>query len=526
MPSLPRRIKLSIALTLGAVLACILGLFAYQGRHLRQEVAAAKVLDATRLVREKFVAMAAPIHRDLTLVAQWGRGGLLDLDDPRGLSLKMLPLLESLPLVSGLLLADTDGREFFLLREQSAWLVRTAAEYRPGMHVDIRRLGPGGAWPESRQEARAFDPRTRPWFAGALQAPAEAPVYWTAPYRFQTMDQYGITAARRWETPGAGPVVRVAAMDLRLDELFRFLAGMQVSPGARVVLVRKDGTPLAPSAEALPRGASAAAGAMAPTADALVRAALETWEAHPKATPVTTAFRHAGQAWWAGFEPLVPGGANTWIGVLVPEADLENNFRRAWLWVALLGSLATAGGGLLLYGILHRYGPHAAAAPPLPGGAGADDLRALIASGENSRLEFKSTLRTNLRTGQADKAIELAWLKSVAAFLNSSGGTLLVGVGDDGGVVGIAPDGFDNPDKALLHVKNLVNQHIGAEFSRHIDCRVHTLESRTVVAITCGPAENPVFLAVGKNEDFYIRSGPSSTRLSMSQMVRYLEQRR
>ena len=75
-------------------------------------------------------------------------------------------------------------------------------------------------------------------------------------------------------------------------------------------------------------------------------------------------------------------------------------------------------------------------------------------------------------------------------------------------------------------MKNLINQHIGAEYSHFIDCDLTTIGWKTIVVITCEKALDPVFLKVGKNEDFYIRSGPSSVRLSMSQMVKYLEQRK
>jgi len=517
MPHHSRRLPIAIAFTVGTVLIAVLGAIAFRGVRLQQEVAADKVLAATRLVREQFVAMAAPIGRDLQLVAQWGRAGLLDMDDPPGLGRQLIPLLDSQPLVAGLLLTDTEGREFYLLRQASGWLVRTAGAFGSGAEVDVSRWEAGGARVETRRAPRAFDPRTRPWFAGALQAPEDAPIHWTAPYRFQTLEQVGVTAALRWADPEVGGLIRVAAMDVRLDDLFRFLAGMEVTPGARVVLIRRDGTFLAPPAQG-------AAGPADAPAEGLLRSAREAWETHRRETPTAAAFRHEGRSWWAGFEPLAPGRANTWIGILVPEEDLEGNFRRAGLGLILLGVAATAAGALLIFRLLRR--PEAApasATPPAPDPAAA--LRALIAGGESATLEFKSTLRTNLKTGQADKAIELAWLKSVVAFLNSGGGTLLIGVGDDQTVAGIGPDGFDSADKALLHVKNLVNQHIGAEFSRHVDCRIHLLDGRTVVRIACRPVESPVFLSVGKNEDFYVRSGPSSIRLGMRQMVRYLEQR-
>ena len=86
--------------------------------------------------------------------------------------------------------------------------------------------------------------------------------------------------------------------------------------------------------------------------------------------------------------------------------------------------------------------------------ADAQPLARIIQQGENDQVEFKSTLRWNLKSDRSERVIEKAWLKTVVAFLNSSGGTLIVGVDDDGTILGIAPDRFDNEDKYLLHVNN------------------------------------------------------------------------
>ena len=76
----------------------------------------------------------------------------------------------------------------------------------------------------------------------------------------------------------------------------------------------------------------------------------------------------------------------------------------------------------------------------------------LIEQGENDQVEFKSTLRWNLYTQAKDKAMEKAILKTIAAFMNSSGGTLLVGVADDGSLLGLKQDNFANHDKLLLYL--------------------------------------------------------------------------
>ena len=69
--------------------------------------------------------------------------------------------------------------------------------------------------------------------------------------------------------------------------------------------------------------------------------------------------------------------------------------------------------------------------------ASIDDL---IAAGESETIEFKSTARVNLHTGEADPKMEHVIVKTVCGLLNHEGGTLLIGVADDGQVLGIEPD--------------------------------------------------------------------------------------
>ena len=74
-------------------------------------------------------------------------------------------------------------------------------------------------------------------------------------------------------------------------------------------------------------------------------------------------------------------------------------------------------------------------------------LQSLIDIGENDRFELKSTLRWNLKANKPGKEIENSWLKTIIAFLNTDGGILLVGVEDDGNVLGLEPDKVPNADK-------------------------------------------------------------------------------
>ena len=68
--------------------------------------------------------------------------------------------------------------------------------------------------------------------------------------------------------------------------------------------------------------------------------------------------------------------------------------------------------------------------------AGEETFESRISKGEGMQVEFKATLRVNLHTNQNDVKMEHAVLKTLAAFLNSKGGTLFIGVNDSGEVVG------------------------------------------------------------------------------------------
>ncbi len=105
----------------------------------------------------------------------------------------------------------------------------------------------------------------------------------------------------------------------------------------------------------------------------------------------------------------------------------------------------------------------------------------LIEHGENEQLEFKSSLRTNIHTKKPDKKIELAVLKTITAFLNTDGGTLLVGVADDGSISGIDHDGFSTNDKFYQHYTNLVQNHIGNEYLPLIKSKLIQIKEKTIL---------------------------------------------
>jgi len=153
------------------------------------------------------------------------------------------------------------------------------------------------------------------------------------------------------------------------------------------------------------------------------------------------------------------------------------------------------------------------------------DLSKMVINGESEAVEFKSTLRTNLHTGSKDPRMELAILKTLAGFLNTNGGTLVVGVSDDGSPVGIHLDDFANEDTMSLHLVNIVKSRMGITAMTTLHIHFDDHDDYRVMVVKCLKAQSPIFVKDGDAEHFYIRTGPSTTELSPSQTQDYIKQR-
>lgn len=150
----------------------------------------------------------------------------------------------------------------------------------------------------------------------------------------------------------------------------------------------------------------------------------------------------------------------------------------------------------------------------------------IIKGGESQYVEFKTSLRWNSHINAPDPKLEHSVLKSIVAFMNTDGGTLFVGVTDNGEIAGIDEDHFPNDDKFLLHFGNLFNDKIGRAFTKFMEYGVISLDGKSVMKVTCQRSDRPVFLKSNQRQDeFFVRHGPSSVELSMSEFNTYSKDR-
>jgi len=260
----------------------------------------------------------------------------------------------------------------------------------------------------------------------------------------------------------------------------------------------------------------------------IVAASLNEWTRGNREFDEPLRFNVNNTSYWSGFRLIKGERALLRLGFIIPEKDLFGQVQERQGILIILYILILLSGFVMITWLVKKYrNPLSRSSRYLTDDSNIEHLvLQIIKNGESYRSEFKSTMRMNLKTGEAGREIEMAWLKAVSAFMNSEGGILLFGIEDNGQILGIEADNFENEDRTRLHFKNLINQHIGAEFSSSLRFHILTLSEKTVAALECEPSPKPVFLKNKSEEFFYIRSGPSSIKLSASKAIEYLENRK
>jgi hypothetical protein len=167
--------------------------------------------------------------------------------------------------------------------------------------------------------------------------------------------------------------------------------------------------------------------------------------------------------------------------------------------------------------------------PPDPILSRLDVVRSLIASGEGHNVEFKASLRYDLQTHLVNRELPKVVAKTVAGFLNGGGGTLLIGVSDDGRVLGLESDlstlSTKNRDGFERALRTALDLHLGVLIGPRLAVAFVDLDGSTVAQVTCPPHDSPVFFRDGDRQEFYIRDGNQTKPIGVRDMHEYVRAR-
>ena len=155
----------------------------------------------------------------------------------------------------------------------------------------------------------------------------------------------------------------------------------------------------------------------------------------------------------------------------------------------------------------------------------------LLTAGESRDVEFKSSARFNKHTGSKDERMELTIAKTVAALSNSNGGALLVGVDDDGQVLGLDDD-FSlmkrpDADRFELWLRDYLTRVVGAATTADLEVSFPDVSGSEICLVRVGKSNRPVFLTPRKGAapELWIRVGNSTRELPLDQAFAYAAKR-
>jgi hypothetical protein len=153
----------------------------------------------------------------------------------------------------------------------------------------------------------------------------------------------------------------------------------------------------------------------------------------------------------------------------------------------------------------------------------------LIQQGEGQFVEFKATMRYNTKATRRDHEMDREVGRALCGFMNTQGGTLIIGVDDKGKALGLDNDlstlGKKDEDGFELAFTDIVTSYLKLPDRRHIKPYFEDYDCKRVYVVEVGASDEPIYCLFDKNteHEFYIRVGNSTRKLDLKEAVEYIQ---
>ncbi len=152
---------------------------------------------------------------------------------------------------------------------------------------------------------------------------------------------------------------------------------------------------------------------------------------------------------------------------------------------------------------------------------------------ESLNVELKSSFRYDIRLKQSNpKVLEKIIAKTIAAFMNTEGGTLFIGVDDEGNILGLQNDyetlKKQNSDGFEIELRQAVEKYTRNKIANeNFKLKFHSIDEKEISEVIISPAPKPVIIydEGGKQQEFYVRVGNSSRPYSWDEFYEYSKRR-
>ena len=146
---------------------------------------------------------------------------------------------------------------------------------------------------------------------------------------------------------------------------------------------------------------------------------------------------------------------------------------------------------------------------------------------DQNQMEYKLGGKTFSSQKKIQQFLENIVLKTIASFLNSRGGRLIIGVHEkdnDKEVVGIEREGFKSNDNYERHLVGLMNNAFGVNIvSKYISTYIKNIKGKDVCIVDIEKLQGKIIAYV--NDEIYVRTGPRVDKLTIKEVVKFVEEK-
>jgi hypothetical protein len=154
------------------------------------------------------------------------------------------------------------------------------------------------------------------------------------------------------------------------------------------------------------------------------------------------------------------------------------------------------------------------------------DFTELIAQGENDRVEFKSSLRYDYKLQKVNRALESVIIKTISGFLNARGGSLLIGVADDGSIIGLGEDyktlNRKDSDGYTQLLMSTIADKLGTHVCRLIRILFYRQDEKEICRVIVLPSPVPVYTKEDQRSHFYIRTSSGTREMDTEEAITFI----
>lgn len=150
----------------------------------------------------------------------------------------------------------------------------------------------------------------------------------------------------------------------------------------------------------------------------------------------------------------------------------------------------------------------------------------VIARGEGPQIEFKSSFRWDYQQSKKNRDLEFVVMKTIAGFMNSSGGSLLIGVADDNQILGLEHDyqTLKKPNRDFFEqaIMTSVSVNLGTDLCRYSHVVFHNVDDLDICRVIVSPSRRPAYMKREGKMTLFVRTGGGTRELNVQEAVDYV----